>query len=309
MLARIIKKIKLVPSYLYRNYAAPRLYSIRDRKILSQNLGLKNKYAGRRCFIIGAGPSINSVDLTKLNREYTFVMNEFEKNAQYYLLAPKFHLISDSIYYDEKAASLFLQRFREKDKQIPRETTMLLNLASRPFIEKYGLFKNHNVFYIGTQGIMSDKLPFSIKLDHYVPWPKNSLLLCLISAYFMGFSEIYVLGCEHNFLSQPPRPGQTSLANWYPYGYTDEDFANLDPSNLKEASKFTSAKDLFLNYETAVANVLQLFKNYRLFYKKVREIRPDIRIFNATPNSFLDVFPVINFEEIKGVRSSPNPLS
>ena len=101
MLASIAKKIKVIPSYFYRNYAAPKIYSIRDKKILSKNLELKDKYAGHRCFLIGAGPSIADTDLSRLSREYTFVVNEFEKNTQHRSLTPNFHVISESNYFTE----------------------------------------------------------------------------------------------------------------------------------------------------------------------------------------------------------------
>ena len=299
MLTGAIKKIKGIPSYFYRNFAAPRIYSLRDRKILLKNIELKNKYSGQHCFIIGGGPSVANIDLPKLSQEYTFVTNEFDKNPKYQALAPKFHLMSDSQYYTEDTGSFWLKRFKEKDQNISKETTVLLNLASRPFIKKYGLFKNHSVFYIGTQGIMSDNFPFSIKLDRYVPMPKNSLLLCLISAYYMGFSPIYILGCEHDFLAYPLKPGEPNTNNWYPYSYVDKEIANLDLSNAQVAIKFASERDAFANYECAMAHVLQLYKNYRLFYKKAKQANPDFQVLNVTPNSFLDVFPHIDFDQIK----------
>ena len=54
-----------------------------------------------------------------------------------------------------------------------------------------------------------------------------------------------------------------------------------------------------MTYEDNIAHVLQLFKNYRLFNSKVRRLYPNVKIYNATPNSYLDVFPMINFEDIK----------
>ena len=140
MLSSIIQKIKSVPSYLYRNYAAPRIYSIRDRKILSRNLELKNKYAGRRCFLIGAGPSVANIDFSKLSREYTFVVNDFEKNKQHRSLASKFHLISESNYFTEGGPERRLGLFKEKDKYISTDTTMIINLAAIPLLPKNGLF-------------------------------------------------------------------------------------------------------------------------------------------------------------------------
>lgn len=292
----IIKKIRGAFSYLYRNGIAIRWYSIRDRKILAQNRALKDKYTLKRCFVIGGGPSTNQIDLGRLKNEYTFVCSEFDRNPQFEKLKPKFYLLSDSVYYTESDTEYWPKKFRAKDKSVdPTMTTMLLNLGAKPMVEKYNLFKQHHVYYIGTQGIFTDNLPFNINIDKYVPLPKNSILLCLIAAVWMGFKEIYLLGCEHNFLSFNIGYGKSLIYN---HSYEDE-LSKLDPTNDEVLKKYVSPRDLKLTYEKNVAHVLQLFKNYRFFYQKVKREHPGIKIFNATANSFLDVFPMIKFEDIK----------
>lgn len=296
MLTSIVEKIKVIPSYFYRNYAAPRIYSFRDRKILSKNLELKNKYVGRRCFIVGAGPSIDNIDLPRLNSEYTFVVNEFDKNNQYRLLAPKFHIIADN--YSEGIPEYWLERFKAKDRNIPQKTTIITGIGAIPIVNKYGLFKKHRIYYVGTQGIFSNNIPFNINLDRYVPNPKNSILMCVMVAVWMGFNEIYLLGCEHNFLAQPFGKNKT-LSFSHSRNYYDVELMGLENGSDEILKKYLRPKEMSANYENNIANTLQLFKNYRLFYAKARQTYPDLKIFNATPNSFLDVFPVINFEDIK----------
>lgn len=295
MLTDIVNKIKSIPSYFYRNYAAPRIYSIRDKKILSQNAELKNKYTGQHCFIIGAGPSIADINLAELNKEHTFVINEFEKNKQYHSLKPKFHVITESNYFTEGGPEYWRGRFKEKDRYIPVDTAMIINLAARSFIQKHGLFKRHRIYYVGTHGIFSNNFPFNINLDRYLPNPKNSILMCMMAAVWMGFNKIYLLGCEHSFLAQPLGPGK-SLSWSHSY---ESEVSGLDITDNKVLEKYIGSKELRANYELNMANMLQLFRNYRLFYAKARKINPNLKIFNATPNSFLDVFPMINFKEIK----------
>lgn len=291
----IFSKIRNVESYIHRNLVAPHWYSWRDRKILERNLRLRDKYAGKRCFIIGGGPSAADIDLNLLSKEYTFALNEFDKNPEYNKLKPKFYAICDSAYYTEGETEYWPERFRAKDKTVPRETIMCLNLRAKNFVKKYGLFKNHRVYYFGTQGIFTDNLPFSIKLDKYVPQPKNSVLMCLMIAAWMGFKEIYLLGCEHNFLSFNIGYGK-SLS--YNHSYEDE-LSKFDSSNDEVMKKYIPIRDQILTYEKNIANILQLFRNYRFFYAKAKKLYPDIEIYNATPDSFLDIFPMINFEDIK----------
>lgn len=295
MLPNALKKIKAIPSYFYRNFAAPRIYSIRDRNILSKNLELKNRHNGQRCFLIGAGPSIAKINFSQLSQEYTFVVNEFEKSGQYQTLSPKFHIISESNYFNENGPEHWRNQFKEKDRHIPLDTTIILNLGAKPFVEKNGLFRKHQIYYVGTQGIFSNNFPFNIGLDKYVPQPKNSMLMCMMAAVWMGFNEIYLLGCEHSFLAQPMSSAKS--LSWV-HSYVDET-AKLASADIEVLKKYIGQKELNSNYELSMLNMVQLFRNYRFFYAKARKFHPGLRIFNATPNSFLDVFPMINFEEIK----------
>lgn len=291
----IIRKINGVGSYFLRNFFAPRIYNIRDKKILAYNKELRNKYAGKRCFVIGGGPSVAKLDLARLCDEYTFVVTEFDKNPAYGKLRPKFHLITDSAYYTEGEAEYWPKRFKEKSRDISIDTTIITNVAARTFVKKHGLFKDHQIYFIGTQGIFTDILPFNIGLDCYVPNPKNSVLMCLMTAAYMGFSPIYLLGCEHDFLSKNIGYGKSIVYN---HSYEDE-LSKLDSKNDAIMKKYFSPKDLYITYEKNVANVLQLFRNYKFFYAKAKKLYPEIQIYNATPDSFLDVFPMINFKDIK----------
>lgn len=291
----IINKLRSLASYFHRNFLAPRIYNFRDRDILRKNRSIRKIHQDERCFIVGGGPSVADIDLSLLGNEYTFALNEFDKNPDYNKLRPKFHAICDSAYYTEGEAEYWPARFRIKDKTVPHSTMMCLNLGAKNFVEKYGLFKNHRVYYFGTQGIFTNKLPFNIELDRYVPQPKNSVLMCLMIASWMGFKKIYLLGCEHNFLSFNIGYGKSLTYN---HNYEDE-LSKLDPTNDEVMKKYISPRDLELTYEKNVANVLQLFRNYKFFYAKAKKLYPGIEIYNATPESFLDVFPTINFEDIK----------
>ena len=292
----MIKKFNRILKYPYQNYIAPKFYSIRDRKILSGNLAIKDKYLGKRCFVVGSGPSISDIDFAQLQNEYTFVCNEFDKNPRFQILNPKFYIISDSVYYTDGEAEYFTNQFKLKSETIPVSTTVITNIGAKPFMEKYSLFKKHPVYYVGTQGIFTNKLPFNIELVRYIPHPKNSALMCLTPAVYMGFSDIILIGCEHGFLSKPIGANIEHSADDFP----DELKRTGTYFNPESMKKFSLKKGLGSRptYENAMASILQLFKSYRLFYEKVRKNYPDVRIVNATPDSFLDVFPFVNFDDL-----------
>ena len=59
-------------------------------------IALKNKYVGKRCFIVGSSPSLNLLDLTQLNNEYTFTVNRGYMLKEKGLKHSNFHVISDT---------------------------------------------------------------------------------------------------------------------------------------------------------------------------------------------------------------------
>src|SRR3989344_9464019 len=111
----IIGKFERILKYPYSHFIAPKIYSIRDRKILSRNLTIKDKHLNQRCFVIGSGPSLSDIDFGQLQNEYTFVCNEFDKNPRYGILKPKFHITCDSVYYTEGEGEYFTEQFKLKD--------------------------------------------------------------------------------------------------------------------------------------------------------------------------------------------------
>jgi len=65
------------------------------KQILNRNSVFIDKYKGKRCFVIGNGPSLNKVDLSKLNGEIIIVMNFFYLNSVLEKWQPTFYCVAD----------------------------------------------------------------------------------------------------------------------------------------------------------------------------------------------------------------------
>ena len=294
----IINRILHLPKFIYRNIVQPRVLSRKYRDILSKNLEIKNVHKAKRCFILGSGPSIKDLNILQLANEYTFVVNEFNRHPDYRKLNRNHHILSDVSYFSDDYDTLFGKEIKAKSDNTNPNTLYFINIAGKKTVEKRELFAKNKMYYFGTQGIISQYFDFNIELDKFLPWPKNTMLIALMTAVYMGFEDIYMLGVEHNFLAY--NIGIKELI--YDHFYSNDDIRkDLEKINKSEESKRIHGidKKSQMNYEENIANVLQLFKNYRLFKNKIRKIHPNIKIYNATPNSFLDVFPSINFKDIK----------
>lgn len=292
----MIRLSNKVLSYLYRNFFLPKILNFKYKKVLAENKSIKNAFQNKRCFIIASGPSVAQLDLRCLKNEYTIVFNEFDKLQQAKQIIPTYYIFADTCYFSQAPDHYFTQQFLNKQNVIDSKTGIIINILGKDFVESNNLFKQHKVRYVMPNGIISPYFGFNIDLDRVVPLPKNSVIMSIMLAVYAGFKEIYLLGCEHSFLNQPIGIGK-SLTYTHAYSSDLDEFSHI--TDRQTAKQYYVERDLDLNYETNIAHILQLFKNYRFLKEKLAKERPDVKIFNATPNSLLDVFPMVKFEDIK----------
>jgi hypothetical protein len=261
---------------------------------LQKNQELFNSKKGGTCFVLGNGPSINNQDLTTLADKETFVMNNFWRHPQYKIIRPKYYLAADLSSYAKNMRPVEAWGANhpgrgvdlpDSDRILSQvlETKLFFNSVAKNFIEQNSLFFKNQVFYILERGSMDEHLNFNIDPSKPIPFPKNSVVLALILAVYMGFETIYLLGCDHDFLAYPSSRTFIGFKRFF------DDPAGSALSGYQEKS----------SYEDMVTSCLRLFKNYRLLAEKIAKLYPNVKIYNATPNSFLDVFPMVNFEDIK----------
>jgi len=283
--------------YAYTNVMYPKLLDRRYHQLLEKNKSLKNAYRGKRCFILGTGPSIKDFDVAKLKDEYTFAVNDMDKHPRFRELNPKFYGIADTTYFiSESKDDFWGKNLQHKTEVIPPATRLLLNIKAKPLINQRGIFKDNPITYISYHGIFSDKIPFNIDLDKTVPYPKNVVLACMMAAVYMGFEELYLLGCEHSYLANPTGLGKIKTVSHF---YSTDDEKTIDPvKDTKTIKERGLQRDVEMSYEKYMVSILQLFRNYRHFFNKVRQRYPRVRIYNATPDTFLDVFPCVDFNDI-----------
>ncbi len=152
---------------------------------------LHNKYEGR-IFIIGNGPSLLTQDLTSLSIEHTFVCNNFFKWKEAPFI-PDFYAVN----YQE------LKKGRidpiPKDHDIQTGMRFILNSGEEPedtepgwmMVYKANFFEeliNDREGKPEFQGLNSPMLR--------VPSSATSPLVMACLAIWLGFREIYFLGCE-----------------------------------------------------------------------------------------------------------------
>lgn len=274
-------------NYIKRNI----IFYLKKRKrnygMLDQNKDLKSTLAGKRCFIIGNGPSLKTQDLTILKNEIVFTVNQavrhtfFEdiKTNYHFWTDPNLFVIDDSSEIDKSIVDMM-----KKVKTVNNNPVCFYPLNQKSFVELYGLDKVLNIKYISSElGWLYENFDEPIELDRQIPVFGTVVQYAIVAAIYMGVSEIYLLGCDN-----------TGIVNSVNSILEENDGSNYG-YKVSEMEKIRMQR-------TAKRNGLELdslayyndIKSYRLLYEYCR--KRNIKLMNCSARTVIDSIPKIDLE-------------
>lgn len=231
----------------------------------------RKKYEGRRCFIVGNGPSLTTEDLEMLKDEVCFATNRIYNIYNNTTWRPTFYTCIDPIILNQDTELIFEKNdiikfigFRAPDKRA-EEDIYYVNDIRQYFIK---LTTSHRV-------------KFSTDVSREVIGHSTVSYVAIQLAIYMGFKEIYLLGIDHNFYKMTDKNNKIIVNNQVDknhFGKTKESNKNLVFDSFGAEMDYISAK----NYAD----------------------KHDIKIFNATRGGRLEIFPRIDFDSLFNIRYS-----
>ncbi len=244
-------------------------HSHKGYAITKQNRELKNIHQGNRCFILATGLSINDQNLKLLKNEFCIAVSNFYLHPDFRLIDPQYYCIAP--WHPPHNIENYLQLLKEIG-DISKKCSFFLGINEYARVNQNNILLDHNVYYHNTSAIELDK---DVDLCQPVLSPMSVTIMALQSAIFMGFSEIYLLGCDHDSILN--FSGKFANQHFYP-----EEKAKL----ITDISTF---KPELLNY-------IRLWNQYEMLNTIAQS--KNIKIFNATKRSLLDVFDKIDYESL-----------
>ena len=216
---------------------------------------LRGTLAGKRCFVMGNGPSLLKCDLSLLKNEVTI-----GSNAQYLAwdtmgFIPTFLTVEDRLVAEDRADELCA--LERPTKIFPRDLL-------------YCLRNSRNTIFINFVRDYQPFPKFTSDFQDIVYWGGTVTMLNLQLAYYLGCSEIYLIGFDHNY--QVPKDVKnyviTSEGNdvnhihpdYFGKGYRwhDPNLARMEQS-YAEARRFLDAKGIPIKNAT-VGGHLEVFE-------------------------------------------------
>jgi len=178
----------------------------------------KNKYENERIFLIGNGPSLSQTELSKLNSEYTMALNKISHIYSDTSWRPTFY------FFGNRPSWVHNRRNDEKDTFIQDNidlgipcflnTHILYEQIVEPkknthFFHQDDLLKYPNILHRSSiselkqedisilESVWSDEISEKIFAYH-------SMYSMLQLAVYMGFSKIYLIGCDLGYEYRNP---------------------------------------------------------------------------------------------------------
>ncbi len=271
----MINQIKRMKAYIVKStyrflYMISRsLFSFSSNRVAKNRQtiqSLKNIHDGKRCFIIGNGPSLKAEDLEKIaiNGDISFAANKINAIFPKTQWRPTYYSVTDETYQ---------RTLQDTMNEVPAEYKFFRQ-------ESYKWNKNvkGNCLFINADGNINllDKPRFSSDISDVVYTIGTVTSALLQIAVYMGFKEIYFLGMDNNYATNRLKDGTIVRGNSVGQSY----FEGIKEAKPKQNTQGVSTWQMDVAFEVA--------KEYA--------DNNDIKIYNATRGGKLEVYPRVDFD-------------
>jgi hypothetical protein len=264
-----------LPPVVYRSLrraAAEARYLFYARKdILEKNRTLKGLGEGRRAFLLATGPSVSQENLKLLEGEDCFTVSNAFLHDDIQAVNPAFHGFAP--HHPPLSLANYVEWLVLADSMLPAQTKIVLGHRATDIVDKYGLFPEREVHYLYLGAGRRH-----VDLTRPVLGPQTGPILLLPLMIYMGYKQIYLLGCDCTPLRD--------------YGRTVRNFYRSD----RDIRKDTTASNFWSDVETEIRATLVVFDQYR-YHREILS-GTSTRIVNLSADSWLEVFPFDRLEHI-----------
>lgn len=235
---------------------------------------LYGKHQGARCFILGNGPSLNKIDIKKLDNEITFGVNSIYLMTRNNGFLPTYFVVEDNLVFEENKKEI--DAYQGPIKLLPeRYLSQLENKAGCM------QFDMDTSFYNRSKRDLYAVPHFNLGSEPKFYCGQSVTYINMQLAFYMGFSEVYLLGMDFSY-SKPS---------------SHEQKGNHISSHGEDPNHFH--KDYFGKGKTWKDP--KLGRVLRSYVRAKHEFETAGRtIANATPGGELELFSRVSFESLFG---------
>ncbi|MBU3111032.1 6-hydroxymethylpterin diphosphokinase MptE-like protein [Clostridium lacusfryxellense] len=260
----------------------------KEYKLITLNEKYHNIHKGERCFVLGNGPSLNDQDLALLENEYVITVNQAVRNTNFKNIKTNYHFWADPVFFnlspDKPEDMELLEVFKSLNTEdnIPK---CFLPVQAKEFVRKFELDKYMDINYYNSKLYFHDEYNKDIDFTKFIPRFQTVVQWGIAFAIYMGFSEIYLLGCDSTGIITGINTalGKDSTDT---YGYK---VSQNEIERLKSVRKTSEIETEFAGW----TGIFHLYKVFNEYCKK-----RNIKLVNCSGKTIIDSIPRENYEAV-----------
>lgn len=226
---------------------------------------LKDKYRGRRCFILGNGPSLTVKDIALVSNEITFATNRIYSIFKHTNWRPSFYLAIDNNVLKDNLEDIMQVEAGHKFINVTAKAYGYQENEDTTFINMFG------PYLVRPYAYKTKKVGRDVSKSFTYSYSVTGVAIEL--SIYMGFKEIYLLGVDNSYSTYIDANG----------------IIHKDPS-IKNYFGDLKTKSYTINYKDATDSYYEAFKKYC--------DNKDIVIKNVTRGGKLEVFERDSLEKV-----------
>lgn len=231
----------------------------------------KGLHKGERCFILGNGPSLNQTNLDLIKNEYSIAMNRISMLYSRTSWRPTYYVYMSDNVLNPEWGKQWTKSVNEAVRE--RGTTSFIWKHYIDSIERQNLSNRVVEVQSITEGEIGDLNTFSTNASQWISKSSTTMNAALQLAYYMGFSQIFLIGIDLNWTTTDSKKGDPNhFDTSYSARIAD---GEAERKRMRDAHKFAYG-----------------------FFKE----SGNRQIYNASVSTLVDVYPLVDF---KAVANNP----
>jgi hypothetical protein len=254
----------LVGSHSYFRYESAQVREVPELRAL-RGIG-----AGKRCVIMGGGPSLKSIDPELLKDEVTFGVNGIFLIQDWLGFLPTYYVVEDALVVDDRGHEI----------SALEGPTKIYGSVYKDLIPRHGDVIEANVLY---DYAPYPEFPYFSQDAARCMWVGGTVsYLCLQLAYYMEFQTVVLVGFDHNYsVPDDVNKSETKPNEWMS---RSDDPNHFHPDYFGKGKRWHAPRT----------------DRMQLCYEKAEEEfrKAGRRVINATEGGKLEVFERVPFDMI-----------
>ena len=238
---------------------------------------IKNYYRGKRCFIMGNGPSLNQMELDLFRNDFVWASNKCYLLFDRINWKPSFYVAVDKRVVPD---------ISEKINKMILDMHDSLFFFPVHFRLSGRLLSDSNVYWyreVDSYPYISSQEMFTVDASKWVSNVKTVTIAALQLAVYLGFDPIYLIGCDTSYSIPDSVEVESKNPNFLVSSQND-DPNHFDPNYFGKGSKWhIPHADMMISH-----------------YIKAKKICDNIgvNVYNATVGGKLEVFPRVDYIDL-----------